>query len=325
MSGRLLLIVAVLLAPAAGFGQKAKTWTPPRTVDGQPDLQGVWSDATATPLERPSELAGKPVLTEQEAAEFERQTLQNASGDRRDGGAQADVGRAYNEFWRERGKVVPGRRTSLIVDPADGKIPLLTQEAQKKQSALAAARRARGPADGPEDRSLAERCLIWASAGPPMLPAGYNSNFQILQAPGYVVLLNEMIHDARVIPLDGRPHAPSNVRLWMGDSRGRWEGNTLVVDTTNFSEKTNFRGAGPNMHLVERFTRVDPETLVYEFTVDDPTTFTRPWTVSIPSNRIESPIYEYACHEGNYGMTGMLAGARAEEKKAEAAVQKGSR
>ena len=293
----------------------------PRTSWGAPDVQGVWNYATLTPLERPSELAGKEVLTDAEAAEFEKQTLQRRNPDRRDGGAAADVGRAYNEFWWDFGtKVIGTKRTSLVVDPPDGRVPPLTPEAQKRANARAEARR-RSPADGPEDRGLPERCLLWATAGPPMLPSAYNNNIQIFQTRENVVILNEMIHDARIIPLDGRPHLPKNIRQWLGDSRGRWEGNTLVVDTTNFTDKTNFRGSGEDLHLIERFTRVDANTLLYEFRVDDTTTFTKPWSAAIPMTRTQDLIYEYACHEGNYGMFGILAGARTQEKAAEEAAK----
>jgi hypothetical protein len=329
-----LLIAAVSLAPVPANGQartaaeKPKTasstniWTPPRTPDGQPDLQGIWSNATITPLERPADLAGKPVLTEQEAAEYEKEVLRRTNMDRREAvGTDTDVARAYNDFWWDRGtKIVGTRRTSLIVDPPDGKIPPLTPEAQKRV-ADRDLRRLR-PAEGPEDRNLSERCILWQTAGPPMLPSAYNNNYQIVQNRGYVMIFNEMIHDARIIPVDGRPHLPQNVRLWMGDSRGHWEGDTLVVDTTNFTAKTAFRGASEKLHLVERFTRADPDTLLYSFTVDDPSAFTRPWTAEITSVRAEGAIFEYACHEGNYGMTGLLKGARAEEKKAAGEAEK---
>jgi hypothetical protein len=281
-----------------------------------PDLQGTWSTATLTPLERPAELAGKQFFTEKEAAEYEKQFLQQANRDRRDGGADTDVSRAYNEFWFSRGShLVASRRTSLIVDPPDGKIPPLTAEGQKRLAERAAQARDH-QFDGPENRPLQERCILWPVAGPPMLPGGYNNNYQIFQSAGYVMILVEMIHDVRVIPTDGRPHLPSNMRLWMGDSRGRWEGNTLVVDTTNFTANTNFRGASKDMHLVERFTRTGPDTILYEFTVDDPSSFTKPWKAEIPMQRTHEPILEYACNEGNYAMAGVLGGARAEEKKA---------
>jgi hypothetical protein len=312
-------LVVVLAAGAPAMAQK---WTPPKTPDGQPDLQGVWTNITITPLERPAELAGKEFLTPQEAAEYEKRIVAANNVDRKNLPPEVDVNLAYNDAWYDRGtKVVGTRRTSLIVDPPDGKIPALTPEAQKRQTEMRAA--AAGHAnDGPEGRSLAERCLLWATAGPPMLPSFYNNNYQIVQAPGYVVIMVEMIHDARIIPLDGRGHLPANMRQWMGDARGHWEGNSLVVDTTNFTDKTRFRGSADKLHLTERFTRVDPDTIVYEFTVDDPTTYTKPWTAQIPMKKSQGPIFEYACHEGNYAMAGMLAGARAQEKAAEEAAKK---
>jgi hypothetical protein len=202
----------------------------------------------------------------------------------------------------------------MVVDPPDGKVPPLTPGAQK--AAAARAEIARRAPWGPEDMGLPERCLLWPTAGPPLLPTGYNNNYQILQVPGYVVILIEMIHDVRIIPLDGRPHLPQHIRAWMGDSRGHWDGNTLVVDTTNFTDKTHFRGADRNLHLVERFTRTDPNTILYEFAVDDPTAFTKPWKAQAPLTKTPGPIYEYACHEGNYSMLNVLKGARAQEKTA---------
>jgi len=300
-----------------GTAAAAQSWKPPRTADGQPDLQGVWTNVTITPLERPADLAGKAFLTEQEAAEYEKRVVAANNVDRKDLPPEQDVNLAYNNAWYDRGtKVVGTRRTSLIVDPPDGRIPPLTPEAQKRQDDLRAAARGHQN-DGPEGRSLAERCLLWPTAGPPMLPSFYNNNYQIVQAPGYVVIMVEMIHDARIIPLDGRGHLPQNVRQWMGDSRGHWEGNTLVVDTINFSDKTRFRGSGEKLHLTERFTRVDADTIRYEFTVDDPASFTKPWTAQIPMKKSEGSVFEYACHEGNYAMAGMLAGARADEKASE--------
>jgi hypothetical protein len=302
------VLFAALSVPASGQAPRRTPW-------GDPDLQGLWTNATITPFERPGDMSGKPVLTEQEAAEYEQRTNQARDADSRAGGTEADLGRAYNQFWYDRGtKVVAGRRTSLIVDPPDGRVPALTPEGLAKAEARAAARK-RSPADGPEDRPLAERCILWPTAGPPMLPSGYNNNYQILQTPGYVVILIEMIHDVRIIPLDGRPHAPNDIRQWMGDSRGRWDGNTLVVTTTNFTGKTNFRGASENLRLVERFTRVDADAVNYEFTVEDPSSFTKPWTAAIPMTKTDGPIFEYACHEGNYGMTNLLNGACAEEKR----------
>ena len=318
MSYRLLasMAAAVLVLAAAPLNAqtgKSKSWTAPRTPDGQPDLQGIWTNATLTPLERPADLGAKEFLTEQEAADFARRALQDVDADRRDGGGATDVNRAYNEFWRDRGKVVPSRRTSLIFDTPDGRIPSLTPAGQKRAAARAEARRLH-PFDGPEDRPPAERCIVVPNAGPPMLPANYNANYHILQTPGYVVILSEQIHDARIVPLDGRPHLPSAIRQWMGDSRGHWEGDRLVIETTNFTDKTNFAGSGEGLRLVERFTRTSQDTIVYEFTVDDPATFVRSWSAQIPMTKAQGPLFEYACHEGNYGLAGSLAGARAEEK-----------
>ena len=201
----------------------------------------------------------------------------------------------------------------MIVDPPDGRIPSLTVEAQNRAEARAEARRLR-PADGPEDRSLSDRCITRGNNGPPMLPSGYNNNYQIVQSSDHIVIMIEMIHDARIIPLDPRPHLPTEVRQWLGDSRGRWEGDTLVIETTNFTDKTNFRGSGENLHVVERFTRVDDDTLLYQFMVDDPQSFERPWSGEIPMKRAQGPIFEYACHEGNYSMANILAAARAQEQ-----------
>jgi hypothetical protein len=316
--GSVIAIAVVALVPVsiAGQAQSAagQPQAPPRALDGHPDLQGIWTNATITPLERPAEHAGKEFLTETEAAEYEKQARQRNNADRRDGNAEADLAVGYNDVWWDRGtNVVSTRRTSIIVDPPDGRIPPLTPEAQKKAAARAEARRLH-PADGPEDRSLADRCIVRGNTGPPMLPAGYNNNYQILQTPDHVVILLEMIHDVRLIPLAPRPHLPERVPQWMGDSLGRWEGDTLVVDTTNFTDKTNFRGSGERLRVTERFTRVDEGTLLYQFTVDDPQSFTRPWSGEIPMKKVEGPIFEYACHEGNRSMENILSAARADEK-----------
>jgi hypothetical protein len=334
----ILVIVVIALVsssslPLSAQTSKAKPWHPPRTADGHPDLRGTWNYSTLTPLERPRDLADKAFFSEHEAAEFENRARQNRNVDLNrettptargviNGTVETeDLASAYNEFWWDRGtKVVKTRRTSLVIDPPDGKIPALTLQAQQRMAALDEANRR--PAEGPEDRPLSERCILRPNSGPPMTPTGYNNNFQLIQIPGYIVIFNEQIHDARIIPLDGRPHLPQNVRLWMGDSRGHWEGETLVVDTTNFSGKVNFRGSGENMRLVERFTRTEPDTLLYEFTVDDPQSFTRTWTAQIPMNRTQEQMYEYACHEGNYSMFTTLSGARALEKSDEQAVKK---
>jgi hypothetical protein len=229
--------------------------------------------------------------------------------------ASTDLALAYNDFWYDRGtKVVETRRTSLVIDPPDGRIPPLTPQAQARLDG----RRAAGerPAVGPEDRSIAERCIMGFNSGPPIVPGGYNQNLQIFQTRDYVVILNEMVHNARIVPLDGRP--VPDIRQWAGVSRGRWEGRTLVVETGRFHDVTAFRGSSPNLHLVERFTRVDPDTLLYEFTATDPTTWGRPWTAQIPMRMSDQPMFEYACHEGNYGMFGILEAARAVEEQAAA-------
>jgi hypothetical protein len=300
----------------------AGKWTPPRTPDGKPDMQGIWDFRTVTPMERPAEFAGKAVLTPAEAAAYEKRVVASRNADtNRDKETSrglingtpvtADVALAYNDFWWDRGTKVAGNmRTSLVIDPPDGKIPPLTPAAEKRLDEMD--KRRERPAEGPEDRSVGERCIMGFNAGPPWAPGGYNMNVQVVQAPGYVVLMNEMVHSARIVPLDGRPFG--NVRQWSGVSRGRWEGDTLVIETKNFSTETSLRGSSPNLHLIERLTLTDPETLVYEFTVSDPTTWTKPWTVQIPMRKSQEQIFEYACHEGNYGMSGLLRGARTVEK-----------
>ena len=337
--------VVLVSFPAAGqddVGSVGAT-TMPRTAWGAPDLQGVWNNNTSTPLERPDEFADRAVppltpqgrerLTEEELSEFAiQQQASREDRDSREGrGTDADVGRAYNAHWYP----VPGEpieRTSLVSDPSDGRLPPLTPQGRERLEARAAVR-AHPPA-GPEDRNFWERCI---SRGVPRPPGGYNNHFQIVQTPEHVVILLEMVHEARIIPLDGRTHLGSGIRQRLGDSRGHWEGDTLVVDTTNFVDQTeirSFRGRlGDGLHLVERFTRVDAQTLNYEVTVDDPTTFTRPWTAAWPATTLESDVggidhvqvpqmFEYACHEGNYGLLGQLAGARVEERTAAAGKTK---
>ena len=281
-----------------------------------PDLQGVWAFATLTPLERPAEFEGKPFVSEAEAAAWVDQQLERNNRDRRDGGAAVDVGRAVNDFWFERGTALASldgkRMTSMIVDPPDGKLPPLTPEARERAAARAADNREH-PADHPENRSLQERCLAF-NAGPPIQVGPYNNFVQILQFGDRVVIFTEMIHDARIVWLDGRPFPPEPVKLWLGASRGKWEGQTLVVDTKNFNGKVGFRGTGEQLHLVERFTRVGAKELLYEFTVDDPGTFARPWTARMPMTRSDGRIYEYGCHEGNHALEGILRGARYAEK-----------
>ena len=287
----------------------------PRTPDGKPDLQGAWSFANVTPFERPSELGEKTTLTEAEAQALEEQAAARNKGDEgRQRGTAADVGRAYNDFWYDRGtRAASTRQTSIVVDPPNGRVPAVTAEAQERASTRAAARKQRGPADGPEDRSLGERCILGFNAGPPFAPSAYNNNIQITQTKDYVVVMTEMVHDARIVPLDGRKHLPTSVRPWYGDSRGHWEGDTLVVETTNFSDKNLYRNATPNLKLVEKFSRLDADTLIYEFTLNDPATWAVPWTGRVPLEKLDGAIYEYACHEGNLGMEGILKGTRADE------------
>ena len=297
-----------------------KARTLPRTADGHPDLQGIWTNTTLTPLERSPDLAGKSTVTEAEATAFEKQTLDRVNFDRRDGGPETDVTRAYNNLFMDRGTQLAtingAKRTSIIVDPPDGRIPPLTPEGSKRVDAQT---KATQRMDVIENRPLAERCIIGqaSTGGPPMLPGPYNNNYQIVQTPGYVMILVEQIHDVRIIRLDGRPHLPANIHQWMGDSLGRWEGDTLVVDTTNFTGKTGFRGSSDGLHVIERFTRVDANTILYRFTIDDPSTFTKSWTGEYPFLATAGPVYEYACHEGNYAMGDILRGARLEEKAPE--------
>ena len=325
-------IVSLVLVPANGQTQTttAGSSTPLRTPWGDPDLQGIWDFRTVTPLERPTELGEKEFFTEEEATEFASQSVLENNVDLNrektvtDRGLingtteTVDLRGAYNNFWYDRGTEVVGtRRTSLVIDPPDGKIPPLTPEGQQREDA--AAKMQMSLAEGPEDLPLSERCITGFNSGPPMVPGGYNQNAHLLQTPDYVVILNEMVHNARIVPLDGRPHG--TIPQWTGDSRGHWEGDTLVVETTNFLRETSFNGSTANLHLVEHFTRVDADTLLYEFTVDDPTTWTSPWTAQIPMRKTDAPMFEYACHEGNYGMFGTLSGARAVEKDAENAAK----
>jgi hypothetical protein len=291
-------------APASAVRSTApKGWTPPKTSWGHPDLQGVWDQTTGTPLERPTGLASKETLSEEEAVAREQTRFAGFDATPRKG-ATGD----YGSQWRDSSRNGL-TRTSLVVDPPDGRIPPLTPAAQKMQ-AMRRERTRLHPADSWTDRNLWERCI---TRGVPRIPNNYNSNWHILQTPGYVVILNEMIHETRVIPLDARPHG--TIRQWGGDSRGRWDGNTLVIDTINFDDKQEFNGfKQSSLHLVERVTRIDANTLDYQFTVEDPAIYTRPWTVALPLTRTDNLMFEYACHEGNHGMVGILAGHRAQEK-----------
>jgi hypothetical protein len=304
-----LRVTALAIAAFGPLAAQQTTWKLQHLPDGQPDLQGIWTNITITPMERPAEFAGKAFLTEQEAAEYEKRFIE-----RRDATAAVDVNGPFRQAWWDSGtKVVTTRRTSIVIDPPDGKIPVLTSEAQRAEQARRAAMR--GSPETARDRPLYERCIVWPTDGPPMLSSNYNNNYRIVQTPGYVAIYIEMIHDVRIIPLDGRPHLPPDVRSWMGDSVGHWEGDTLVVDTTNFNGQASFRGSDQNLHVIERFTRSGPGTLIYQFTIDDPTAFTRQWTGEVPWLATPGPIYEYDCHEGNFhSMSNMLKTARAEER-----------
>ena len=323
------LIILLSFAAVTVYGQKlakpalSKSWTMPRTHDGQPDLQGNWTNATLTPLQRGlvnattvERVTLPPItslnVTEEQAQAIERRILDEGSFDRRDGGADNDVSRAYNNLFIDRGtelaRVDGSKRTSLIIDPPEGRIPPLAPEAQRNIALR------RPGFDRAADRPLGERCIVGfgSSSGPPMLPTGYNSNYQIIQTPGYVVILVEMIHDARVIRLNSA-HAPPSVRQWLGDSVGHWEGDTLVAETTNFNAQTRFSGASANLRVIERFRRIDAGTILYRATIDDPAAFAKPWTIEYPFRSTPDPLFEYACHEGNYALADILAGARKTE------------
>jgi alkylhydroperoxidase family enzyme len=312
--------LAVLFALSLSGVARAQS---PRTADGHPALEGIWNSASLTPLERPANLAGKEFFTEQEAAAFEKKRVEEVNRDRRDGPPEADVNRSYNELFYDRGtKLARTRRTSMIVDPPDGRIPPMTPEGRAR---FEANRKnfAAHPADGPEDRPLPDRCLMFSQSGPPMIPGNYNDNYQIVQTRDSISILAEMGNQVRVIPLDGRAHLPSAVQQWMGDSRGHWEGDTLVVETSNFrfNDRSRFGVqydglTDQNLRITERFTRTGPDSMIYRATISDPTVYTRPWTMEVSMERSEGPLYEYACHEGNYGLAGVLSGARAEEKLA---------
>src|SRR5215831_11265840 len=301
----------LVIATAAVFGILASdVWLVPRTPDGKPDLQGVWTNATVTPLERPRELAAREVYSDEEMEAVRKAAAEPVPTAQR-GGTEAHYDFTQFGLDRTQSQIAFSKRTSLIVGP-EGRVPPTTPAAQQRNTERAAANRGH-EFDGPENRPIQERCIIWANEGPPMLPPGYNSFLQIVQTPGYVVILQEMIHDARVIPIGTREHLPPALRRWQGDSIGRWEGDTLVVDTTNFTEKTRFRGSSETLHVVERFTRVDAKNLLYRFTIEDSETWTRPWTGEYTWPITSELLYEYACHEGNYAMGNILRGARLKE------------
>ena len=334
MNRRVLVAAALLIALAAGAacsgsGGSGATagggYTVPRTPDGQPDLQGFWTNTTYTPVERPEGVT-KEFYTQAEAAAIEQQAAA-IEGEQTEPGTAADVHYDFTQFGldRSQGGVASNVRTSMIIDPADGRLPPMTADGRQRTAARAEARKQRGGQyDAIQNMALSVRCILMDRAGPPMLPGAYNNNYQIVQTPGYVMILVEMIHDARIIPLDGRPPIDARVQQWMGSSRGRWEGDTLVVETTNFTPKTAFRGSTEQMRLVERFTRLDDDTIQYRFTVEDPAMWTKAWTAELPMKKTVGPLFEHACHEGNYGAANILAGVRADEKRA-AASRTGTR
>jgi hypothetical protein len=298
-----------------------RAWKTPRTPDGQPDFQGYWTNNTVTPLERPKALGSKEFYTDEELARRVKQEQTRLDANEQGGrptepGTDADVHYDFSQFGLDRAQATLtwDRRTSLIVGP-EGTVPPLLPQARKRAADLAAQNRGH-EMDGPENRGLSARCLILPEEGVPMLPAAYNNNMQILQGPGYVAILHEMNHSIRIIPTDGRPHAPQSIHQWRGDSRGHWEGDTLVVDVTNFDARNPFRGSGEKLHLTERFTRMDENTILYRFTVEDPETWDKPWTAELALAKVKGPLYEFACHEGNYGLANTLRGARVAEAEA---------
>ena len=321
---RIVVIACVIVAAVSVSAQSPKpgasTWKATRTPDGHPDLQGIWTMHTFTPLARPARYAGQELLTDQEAAELATLLTEDdvdplvtgifgaSDEDRRKRVVQNDPTHYDNALWLSTPHLKPlsSNRTSLIYDPPDGRIPALTADGTRR----AAAHRAIAGFDSYENRSLQERCIIWTHEGPPMLPPPYNDVMQILQMPGYVLVHRELASAPRLIPTDGRPHVSGSIRAWSGDSRGRWEGDTLVVDTTNFNPRTAVLGSSAALHVVERFTRVSAGRILYRFTVDDPLTSTRPWSAEIPLMQTEGPLFEFACHEGNYGLLDILKGAR---------------
>jgi len=302
----------------------AKPWTAAKTPDGQPDLQGYWTNNTYVPLERANGVT-KEFYTREEAIEAAKKAAAREE-EQTTPGTTADVHYDFTQFGLDKSQTVltPNLRTSMITDPPSGKIPAVTAEGQKRAADKAAERRKQGAQyDQVQNIPIGSRC-IYQNAGPPMLPPGYNPAYQIVQGPGYVMILIEAGHEVRVIPTDGRPHPPQSVRSWLGDSKGHWEGNTLVVETTNFNDKVAFRGSSENLKVTERFTRTGEETIRYEFAIDDPATWATPWRAELMFTTMDGPIFEHACHEGNYGIANTLAGVRAEEKRA-AEAAKGSK
>jgi hypothetical protein len=316
-----LALAAAMMSGQAPSGANAKNWKAARTPDGQPDLQGYWTNLTLTPLERPKGLGSKEFYTDQEIAaaqkrERERLALNIADGRPTEPGTADDVHYDFAQFGLDKAQsnLAWDKRTSLIVGP-EGTIPPLLPQARKRAADIAAKNKGH-EFDGPENRPLSARCIIMGYDAVPMLPAGYNNNLQIMQGEGYVSILHEMNHSVRLIPTDGRPHMPAGIGQWRGDSRGHWEGDTLVVDVTNFNDHNPFHGSSDKLHVVERFTRVDAKTILYRFTVEDPETWDKPWTAELVMTKTDGPIYEFACHEGNYGLANTLHGARVAEQEA---------
>ena len=317
------LLPPTVVAQSAGAPglPSSKPLTTARTPWGEPDLQGTFSNRTITPFERPANVNGREYFTPEEVAAMEKAATERNGDEGRTRGTRGDVERAYNDFWWDRGTKVTTLRTSLVVDPPDGRVPPQTEEASRRaaeESTRPAFRGAGASGRGADtwlDRSLFERCITRGLPGA-MSPTAYNNNYRITQSPGYVAVEIEMLGGTRIIPTDGRTHVSSSIRQWLGHSVGRWDGDTLVVETTNFTDKVLYRGAAEHLHLVERIRRVSPDELEYRATITDPTTFTRPWTLVIPYVNTGEPMFEYACHEGNYGMEGILSGAREEERKA---------
>ena len=319
-------VVLLAQAPAAGqtpssspkTATAGKAWTLPRTSDGKPDLQGIWSDSTLTPFERPKKLGAKEFYTDEEFADLARRVRKGEVVEEADLGAAAPQALRYDlevyGFDRTKLRFSSTKRTSLIVGP-DGVVPPMLPRARERNAERAA--KGRGHEfDSHENRPLSERCLLMNQERIPMIPGANEGNLlQVVQGPGYVTLLHEIDHSTRVIPTDGRPHVPQNIRQWQGDSVGHWEGNTLVVDTTNFTNLTVYRGSGEELHLVERFTRTADDTMIYRFTVEDPTTWARPWTAEVPWTKTKGPVYEYACHEGNTMISTILRGARVADEE----------
>jgi len=314
-------------APAAKSSAAAKPWTVSKTPDGQPDLQGYWTNNSYTPLERPNgvtkEFYAPAELAEANKKAAEREEEQTTPG------TIADVHYDFTQFGLDRSqtRLTGNLRTSVIVDPANGKLPPVTSEGQKRAADRAAERKKQGAQyDQVQNIPIGSRC-VYQNAAPPMLPPGYNPAYEIIQGKDAVTIVIEMLHEVRVIPLDGKPHAPQGYKSWLGDSRGHWEGDTLVVETTNFNDKTAFRGASENMKVIERFTRISDDAIRYEFTVHDPSTWEIPWKGEMPFVKINGPVFEHACHEGNYGVANTLKAVRLEEKRAaeEAAKKAGTK